>query len=441
MNKAKSIGELASAERVYGMSLRKVRANAELTGGHRRSKSRRAMPRFAVVAAALAAALSLSTVALAATGVINFDTVIDSVFDKGTTPYIQTGDELNTLSSSGEVTVDATAAFLDEARDGAYVQLRIKDTTGTKLTESLALSEGERVIGAAAKNVATDTLIFSNAGQRVNTGEVSVNVVDKNTVVASMFILGIDGLDVADGKVNGKARIRFDAIASGIRVYLDAQTTGFNIGANLGIHEPTVVPGAEFMEIVGISRKDGSLTITRQASDATVHGWGEASLGLQKPNGEIIWSPHSSFDERSMRWTDDFELGDADPDDLTLVWTGRRADVAFTGDWTFDVSGENVIAPRKMSGSVDGNAAQALIGATSVEIKVFADYYANPMPFDPHEEGAVAITLTDGTTVIPKAEATARDPEGATFKYTMPFINPDEVASVTFGGETLDAAG
>jgi hypothetical protein len=132
---------------------------------------------------------------------------------------------------------------------------------------------------------------------------------------------------------------------------------------------------------------------------------------------------------------DDFEIGDADPNDLTLVWRGRRADYAVTGDWEFTISGDDTLKPKVIEGIIDDNFAQAVIGATSIDFRIGAGYYGKPLPFDPEADGVVEILLGDGTTITPKFSSWAtRDGEHTQIGYMMPFINPDGVVSVRFNG-------
>jgi hypothetical protein len=237
-------------------------------------------------------------------------------------------------------------------------------------------------------------------------------------------------------------KMRFDTMAFDFHAFEEAQPTGFNIGEHIGMTEPVRIPGAEFAEITSITLDGDKLTIAYRNSEAPVYGWGSAWLGLQKPDGEIIWEPSSTGNFGVAGQTDEFALGTLDPRDLTLVWQGSRADNTITGDWEFTVSGENQLHPRAIEGTFAGHFAQAVLGATSVEIHIHADYYHHRFPYDYEADGAVKLLLADGTVVQPKLGAAGMDETLASFYYDreMGFVNPADGVSVTFCGVTLDGS-
>ncbi len=402
--------EAWSAERVKALTMNKISGAADDSSAERYTVLRRHGRRFAIVATAAVLALSLATAALAASGVIDLGAFYNSIFNNSkATPYVKTGDEITTQVNDGDVTVELLAGFLESARSGAYVQMRIQDPTGTKLSESL---------------------IFINNGNTLNTGSVSVRMEDANTAVASMFITPVNA-------AGGEVKLSFDTIASGIQS-IESESTDFNIGGYVGMSKPVLVPGAEFIEVTGITLNDGELTIAHRNSDAAVYGWGLASLSVQKPDGEMIRSTHGSAAVGVPGQSDCFDIGELDPNGLTLVWSGIRAANTMTGDWEFSISSENTVEPRIIEGTFDNHIAQAVIGATSIEIRIHADYINNNFPYDYTADSALEILLADGTSVQTEFNGSMNDQTLATFGYTVEFINPDETVSVTFCGETLE---
>ena len=402
-----------SADRIKELTMSKIHNSAIAADNY---APRHFTKRFAIAAAAVVLIFALATTALAVSGIIDFSTIFDSIFrNKEATPYIQTGDDIAVQPyeplSEDEITVEPIAAFLEPARSGMYLELRITDPTGTRLSDSL--------------------LFLTRSGLMeypLSTGDVSVELIDKNTAIASLFITPVD----ADG-----ATIQIVKIASDISYYYEAQPTEFKIGEHLSIDAPVIVPGAEFIEVTGITLSDGMLTIAFRGSDATVYGWGDAFLGVEKPDGEIIWGNGVSASDNTEIRTSYIAIGDLSPDDLTLVWNGSRAKYAINGNWEFTVSGQNVLETRMIDGEFEGNNVRVMLGATSIEFLIEADYFSNPFPYDIHAADAVAIVLNDGTILHPRLASNMNDSMTASFAYTMGFTNPDNVESVMFYGTTI----
>jgi hypothetical protein len=292
-----------------------------------------------------------------------------------------------------------------------YLELRISDPIGGRLSDSLIF------------------LTISGLMEiPLSTGDVSVGLIDAHSAVASLFITPIDA---------GDATIQIVKIASGINYYYEAQPTQFNIGEHLSIDAPVIVPGAEFIEVTGITQSEGRITIAFRDSDPSAYGWGSAFLGVEKPDGGVIWGDGvSASADTEMRYSY-IDIGDSNPDDLTLVWNGSRADYVITGNWEFTVSGDNVLEPRLIDGEFEGNDVRVILGATSIEFLIEADYLNNAFPYDIHEADAVTILLEDGAIIHPRLSSSMNDSMTASFAYTMNFTNPDSVVSLTFYGATI----
>jgi len=430
MVNTRHIEETCAAERVKALTRAKL--NINMDASPRRIRSRW------IVSIAIAATLVLTIggAAIAASmGAIKLSGIFGSVFNgEKSQKFVKTGDEIEVISSEGDVSVEMLAGFID-GEYGAYVQLRVHELSGTKLTDSLSIPEDEKVVGtyeAEKELTAQDTFIFLNGGNRLNTGGVDVSVIDSNTVETTMFTQNKTDSD-------GKYLIKFDTIASGIRTYLDPQDTGLSIGEIIRIADGTLVSGAEFITIRSIDLDGNKLSIAHYNSDAAIYGWGSASLGLLKPDGEVIWATAGSNAVGVPGQTDIYELGDANPGDLTLVWQGCRADYVLTGDWEFAISSENILMPKTLSGEVEGHFASAVIGATSVEIEIHADYYHNEPSFDPMADGALEIILNNGQRINSNIDfhSSMLDETIATFSYSMSFVNPDDITSIVFCGNEI----
>ena len=391
--------------------------------------------RFALAAAAVILALALATTALAVSGKIDFGSFLDSIFNslfsnKEAAPFVQTGDGItihtDMQSDDGEVTIVPIAAFIDTAKDSLYLELQITDTMGGRLSDSLVV--------LVSNDLADDTVGFSV--DTFDYGAASVRFVDNNTIIARLHIRR-QNVDNA-----GNTTVRIEAIASGLKAF-DWQPTQFNIGEHIGMESPVVVSGAEFAEITGITVGDnGWLRVSYRDTDPAVHGWGSGALGLMKPNGEIIWDCLNQVDVSTQVRQNVYELRDTDPNDLTLVWSGSRAEYTITGNWEFTVSGENALHERTISGEFEGHRAEVELGATSIEFTFFTDDIDRAFQYDGKADDAVVIHLTDGSIIYPILSFIGRSndtigPTITTFGYVMDFVDPVDVESVTFYGVTI----
>ena len=169
-----AINETWSVDRIKELTMSKINNSAVVVDRH---APRRITRKFTPVAAAIVLSLSLATIALAASGVVNFGEIFNSIFrNEEATPYVQVDKGITVLHNEGEVSVEPLAAFIvpaDGADGGLFMELRIRDLKGT--------------------GVLSDSLVFlwDNgyiSDLELNTGEVQVSVIDENTVVAGLFI-------------------------------------------------------------------------------------------------------------------------------------------------------------------------------------------------------------------------------------------------------------
>jgi hypothetical protein len=323
-------------------------------------------------------------------------------------------------ANEGDVSVEPIAAFLDlhGSMPGLYLELRITDPTGAGFSDRLRFIFRNEF----------GNLISLDPGENY-----VMRAVDANTTIVSLYT---DRFSLGE---SGDATVRFDTIASGVSDTDGWQLTRFSIGEHIGIVSPIVAPGAEFIEITDLALDNGLLTITHRNSDTALHGWGSAvALGLSKPDGEVVSHSLASHNVEAGVSTATFEIGDMDPQDLTLVWSGMHAGRTVTGNWEFSVSADNVLEPRVFYGAYQGNRAQVTLGATSLAITVYSDHSIIEFPRDWAPGDTATLLLEDGTVVQTWTNSIefSNTPE-ARFTFFMNFVNPADVEGVTLFGVTI----
>ena len=393
-----------SVERIKALTMQKIHD----TAADRERPVPRRFPRSAAAAVA-ALALAFATTALALSGAIDFASIFRSVFqNESAAPYVRREVDIMMQTEEGELIVLPMGVFWEDSRiGGLYLDLEITDPVGGRLSDSLQLLYWNDWLGYEMINLY---------------GEAYVRFIDDYTLHAGFWIPFVTG--VGEG---GELIVRIDAIASGVH-WENEQATTFDIGAHIGLEKPVVLPEAAFIEITEITLEAGTLTITHRQSDAALYGWGQASIGIMKPDGSISWSFFTSgtLDVPGQRST--FHVGDVDPADLTLLWQGLRADHTMTGFWEISFPGEAVLETRIIDGTVEGAPAQVILGGTTVELQIFAGF------FDIFGEKRLILHLIDGTTVEPRFNGAEGGSDMATVQYSMDFIHPEDVVRVTFRG-------
>ena len=187
--------ETFSVERIKELTMSKVQNAA---AGTKQSVPCRLKGGIAAIVAVIM--LMFATTALAVSGVIDFGGVFQSIFRNETAaPYIQIGEDITTHANEGEIEVELIAAFLDNTRiGGLYLELKIHDPTGERLSESLVLLRRDERLGYDP---------ISNPW-----GQVEVEFLDDYTLRAGFFV--DNGLALTEA---GDILVRFDMIASGIQ--------------------------------------------------------------------------------------------------------------------------------------------------------------------------------------------------------------------------------
>ena len=351
--------------------------------------------RIGFVAAAAVIALMFATTALAANGVIDFSSIFQSIFgNEAATQFIQTGEDITAHASEGEVEVEIIAAFQD---NGIFLDMLLTDEVGGRLSERLMLISWNETWGK-----------YHLIGDSVY-----AQLIDENTMRASVFL---------PAWVDSPYQVRFDMIASGVQFFPEIQTE-LNVGAHIGIENPIIVPG-EVVEITAVSLDGDMLTVASRVSGLAVRGTSEYTLGIMKPDGEIIW-----FGDGGGT----IDIGGSCPHELVFVWSGLRAEHIFTGNWDFTITPDDTaLKPGTFIGEFEGHHAEVVVSATNARVRIYG--IDRDTMDEIWEEDSLALYLADGTTVLPSIGASEVSSYLALIVYDMEFINPEEVVRVTFRG-------
>jgi len=125
-----------------------------------------------------------------------------------------------------------------------------------------------------------------------------------------------------------------------------------------------------------------------------------------------------------------FWIGDMDPNDLTLVVSGSVAEHTMLGSWEFAIPSDTRPQTGIFNGYFEGHRAEVILGATSVEILIFAGFDV----FSIFDENPLRLYLADGTIIVPRYNGAEGDHQMATLQYSMDFVHPEDVVRVVFRG-------
>ncbi len=416
---------VVSATRVKELTLKKINmcetCENNIAGAKQTQPSYRAQPRrthmrtvcrTALIAACLVILFLGFVTALAASGVINIGEFYSSIFaNPKAGKAVATGDAVSGAVTDNGIEITPLGAYVEGYN--AYIRLQLRDMEGGRLS---------------------DTIYFLK-----NNGESVPAVVDYDTDTNSA--VAIIQYDIATGDAApATASLHLSAVCSDIQA-IENLPLDFHIGTQIGITQPVVVPGAEFMAITGIETHDGTLTIHRRDNEIAQYGWGSGLLGLKAPDGTVIWETHGELDAAGNK-SDDFDIGKYDPDTLSLVFNGKHAARTITGDWEIVFSTVQHIVPRTLTADFSGREAEITCGATSLEINLSPGYAGG----DPELKSVmksisalegVSITLKNGEVVYPQFGAASWDSASADFRFKMIFIPPENVQSIAFLGQTF----
>jgi len=157
-----------------------------------------------------------------------------------------------------------------------------------------------------------------------------------------------------------------------------------------------------------------------------------------KPDGDIIWGNWNGYQTGMPRQTR-FNINDFDPDVLTLVWSGQIAKHVITGDWDFIIHLDNDVAPeiKIFTGEYEGLRTEVIIGATSVRITIYDApdiTVAKEIIFD---DCPLVLHMADSRMIELIKSGADGNTDSIGISYIMPFINPEDVVSVTFRGTEI----
>ncbi|MCL2368099.1 MAG: hypothetical protein FWC72_03810 [Oscillospiraceae bacterium] len=388
-------------ERIKELTMQKIQGSAVRAG---QSAPRRFQGGFVAIAAVIM--LVFATTALAVSGVIDFPgfgSLFQSVFNnEAAAPYVRAGEDITVHVAEGDVEVELISAFIPGTHTGrVFLELEIHDPTGIRLSDSLMLLLWDDVLGYYPLSMYTpDTVQF----------------IDDYRVRAAFDLFHSFTDETAREMI-----VRFDTIASGVS-FVHEQVLDFNIGAHIGIDSPVAVPGAEFIQIKEIIWEGDRLIVTHHD---TGNGWGSGLLSLMKPDGEIILNRGGSSTYGVPGQRSPFFIGSIDPHDLTLVWSGQRAEHLMHGDWAFTIP--STLETRILEGEFEGHPTRIYLSATNVRFYIFHG-------IDIFEDNPLVLYLADGTRVEPKHFGAEGDHRLAVFDYPMDFVHSDEVVRITFRG-------
>jgi len=432
------------ADRIISTQDNITMINTQQTGSRRINK-------VFFVAAAIILTLGFTITAIA-TDLFGFRSIFE---DEAIAPFIVAGDNITGNTDTGleanendqmgiditvqphenEVDVKLLAAFFDETQGGGlYLQFEIHDPTGTKLSDSivLILHDEATVYTQLNMDIPSDIRQWMDSDTSHSPHD-GVQIIDAYTVRADFFIPSWKPIRKNEA---GDITVRFDLIATNVKN--TTISTGFNIGEHLNMDGSIALPGAEFIQITGVELNGRELTIFHSdtSADPKVYGWGAGTLSLIKSNGETIgitggrnhFLSNESFSIIGVESY--FGIGNADPNDLTLVWRGDIAQHILAGNWEFTIATGNIaIQPGLFEGYYEEHRIVVNISTDRVNVHIldWTDWAAISELFN---EDSLVLYLADGTTVLPKIGGA----EGSYIGYDMDFINPGDVIRVIFRG-------
>jgi len=419
-----------STDRIKELTMSKVR-NSKVQSNNFTARNYRR--KFAAVAAVAAiTTLAFTTTALAATGIIDFNSMFQSIFgNEQATPYVVADDDIVGHAGEGDTIIQEIEGEITEheienelevevlslfADHGIYLEMQFSGAIGGMLSDNITLINWDEEIGR-----------YHPIG-----GGIVAERIDESTTLANIIL---------HSWVEDMYRIRFNMIASGVE-FVEMEPTDINVGEHIDMANPIVLPG-RVVEITEIDLNVGVLNITYRESDLAVRGTDEFRVGVMKPSGEVIWDENFDFTSETRNGT--INIGNADPNSLVFVWGGLRAEHVIRGNWDFTVTIDARPEQGRFMGMYDGMNTEVTITATTVNVFIsgFADWDSMlELSNEIWEDESLVLYLADGTRVVPQhgasegsTEQTASEPSIDLFlTYFMDFTHPEDVVRVTFRG-------
>jgi len=395
------------------------------TNSSAQTKSSTRLIRRALIAAALVVALT--TTALAISGTIDFPSFFRSVFrNEQAEPFVISGDGIKTNINETEGIYDSDSgvfindgfeiklisAFYDINPGIFYLELEITDPTGERLSDSFMLFTYEEGRGYIPLNL--NYYVPSE-----------VEFINENTVRAGVKIWH---------NTDNKGEIKFDLIMSDFNQESRLYQTGIKVKDYIDIETPLILPNVEFVQIDEITYNSGTLKVLYRNPDPSVYGWGSGMLGIQKPDGEILWHHSarnitSDFSEAEIMFSID-EI----TDEHTFVWEGHRAKHFIKGNWEFTITGETGLAESTFNAVVEGLRTEVTVSSLGVNVYIYdaPDFETSREMVLSHQDFGLILHLADGSMVEPVAGGAEGGTDVVLISYIMDFINPKDVVMVTF---------
>ena len=402
-----------------------MQKSENITNSRTQTKNNTRYIKRALVAAVLV--ITLTTTALAVTGTIDFPSFFRSVFrNEQAAPYVISGDgiKINTSETEGIYDSDSgvfvsdgfevklISAFYDIDPRIFYLELEITDPTGERLSDSFMLFTYEEGRGYIPLNL--NYYIPSE-----------VEFINENTVRAGVQIWH---------NTDNKGEIKIDLIMSDFNQESRLFQTGIKVKDYIDMETPLILPNAEFIQVDEISYNSNTLTVLYRNPDPSVYGWGSGMLGIQKPDGEILWhysarNITSDFSEAEIMFSID-----AITDEHTFIWEGHRAKHVIKGNWEFTITGETGLAESTFNAVVEGLHTEITVSSLGVNVYIYdaPDFETSREMVFSHQDFGLVLHLSDGTTLEPIASGAEGGTDVILISYFMDFINPKDVVKVTF---------
>ena len=204
----------------------------------------------------------------------------------------------------------------------------------------------------------------------------------------------------------------------------------------INMDKPLILPNVEFIQIDEIDYNSNILTVLCRNPDASTYGWGSGALGIQKPNGDILWANSSrniTNDSSEIELT--FKI-ETITDEHIFVWEGHRPKHVIKGNWEFTITGETGLEEKVFNAVVDGLKTEIKVSSLGVSVYMYdaPDFDTSREIVLNHHNLELVLHLADGSVIKPIAGGAEGGTDIILISYIMDFINPNDVVKVTFCG-------
>jgi hypothetical protein len=225
----------------------------------------------------------------------------------------------------------------------------------------------------------------------------------------------------------------------------------------MSLGQPLILPGLEFMEILGAEVTGDRIKIMRLPADLGRYGYSIDDIGLKAPDGTVVWGGFGVVLHTGERKEDHFMLSALDPAfdpaDYTLVIRGERPERVISGEWTVSFDNLQTVTPRTLTGQTAGGQTISIsCGATRTTVTITPGYAQDSAGYKrilssvlwpDSANPAFTLTLRDGTVIAPNGNSVIQPGVyvGDThleFPFITPFLLPQELLYITWMGENYD---